>query len=403
MTSRTPRWLRAGLALALVSGACMPASSDGGGPDPERTGGSRGVMATGGMGGAGQGGAGSPGTGGNPGTGGASTAGTGGTGGSASSAGAGGGGQSGSAGGSSGEGGTSSPGGTGGTPTPSDASGEAPSAGGPVTDPGTEGDGNITMNGPYNPPPEATLQPGVTAGKLMDVAVTAKVFPGANRTVQVYIPAGYVERTPAPFMVLQDGPSYVTRFKLPTVLDNMIASKQLPQMLAIFVPNAGGRRSVEYDTLSDAYVRFVLEDVLPAVEAGAPVKLTTDPEGRSAGGHSSGGIAAFTMGWERPDQFRRILTHSGSFVSIRGGDKYPGIVKAMPVKPLRVFMSVGTKDNEAPRWQRGNENLAVAFKEKAYHYRLVIQNDGTHAQTYPASILPESLLWLWRGYPIAGK
>ena len=182
------------------------------------------------------------------------------------------------------------------------------------------------MNGPYNPPPEATLQPGVTAGKLMDVAVTAKVFPGANRTVQVYIPAGYVERTPAPFMVLQDGPSYVTRFKLPTVLDNMIAKKQLPPMLAIFVPNAGGRRSVEYDTLSDAYVRFVLEDVLPAVEAGAPVKLTTDPEGRSAGGHSSGGIAAFTMGWERPDQFRRILTHSGSFVSIRGGDKYPGIV-----------------------------------------------------------------------------
>jgi enterochelin esterase family protein len=259
------------------------------------------------------------------------------------------------------------------------------------------------MNGPYNAPAEATLQPGVTAGKLMDVAVTAKVFPGANRTVQVYIPAGYVERTPAPFMVLQDGPSYVTRFKLPTVLDNMIAKQQLPLMLAIFVPNAGARRSVEYDTLSDAYVRFVLEDVLPAVEAGAPVKLTTDPEGRSAGGHSSGGIAAFTMGWERPDQFRRILTHSGSFVSIRGGDKYPGIVKAAAAKPLRVFMSVGTKDNEPPRWQRGNENLAAAFKEKAYHYRLVIQNEGTHAQSYPASILPESLLWLWRGYPIAGK
>ena len=130
------------------------------------------------------------------------------------------------------------------------------------------------------------------------------------------------------------------------------------------------------------------------------MKLTTDPEGRAAGGHSSGGIAAFTMGWHRPDQFRRILTHSGSFVSIRGGDKYPGIVTmAMPVKPLRVFLSVGTKDNEAPRWQRGNEGMAGALKQQGYHYRFVLQKRGTHAQTYPASILPETLLWLWRGYP----
>ena len=272
-----------------------------------------------------------------------------------------------------------------------------------MTDPGSEGDGNVMMTGPYDYPPEATLQAGVTAGKLVDVPIVSKVFAGGNRTVQVYIPNGYVEKTPAPFMVLQDGPSYVSRFKLPVVLDNMIAKKQLPLMLAIFVPNGGGRRSVEYDTLSDAYVRFVLEDVLPAVEMGAPVKLTSDPEGRSAGGHSSGGIAAFTMGWHKPDQFRRILTHSGSFVSIRGGDKYPEIVKGMPKKPLRVFLSVGTKDNEPPRWQRGNENMAAALKQQGYHHRFVLQVNGTHAQTYPAAILPESLLWLWRGYPIAGK
>ena len=134
-----------------------------------------------------------------------------------------------------------------------------------VSDPGNEGDGNVMMTGPYDYPAEATLQPGVTAGKLIDVPIAGKIF--AGRTVQVYVPSGYVDKTPAPFLVLQDGPAYVTRFKLPTVLDNLIAKKQLPLMLAIFVPNGGGKRSVEYDTLSDAYVRFVLEEVLPAVEA----------------------------------------------------------------------------------------------------------------------------------------
>ena len=243
----------------------------------------------------------------------------------------------------------------------------------------------------------------MTAGKLADVAIESKVFPGGNRTVQVYIPAGYVEGTAAPFIVLQDGPSYIKNFKLNTVLDNMIAKKELPLMLAIFVPNGGGRRSVEYDTISDAYVRFVLEDVLPTVEKSLPVKLTTDPEGRAAGGHSSGGIAAFTMAWERPEQFRRVLSHSGSFVSLRGGNKYPDLVKAAAVKPLRVFMTVGSQDNENGRWKTGNDNLAAALAAQKYHYRYILLNGGTHAQGSPASILPESLLWLWRGYPIAGK
>jgi enterochelin esterase family protein len=254
------------------------------------------------------------------------------------------------------------------------------------------------MNGPYVLPPEATLGAGVTAGKMEPVMVTGKLL--ASRMLTVYTPAGYVAGTPAPFMVLQDGPSYIKNFHLNTVLDNMIAKHELPAMIAIFVPNGGGQRSFEYDSLSDLYTRFVLEEVLPTVEKTLPIKLTTDPEGRGAGGHSSGGIAAFSMGWYRPDQFRRILTHSGSFVSIRGGDKYPGIIKMAEAKPLRVFLSVGTKDNEAPRWQRGNENMAAALTAKGYHYRFVLQNDGTHNQMYPASILPATLRWLWRGYPI---
>jgi enterochelin esterase family protein len=287
---------------------------------------------------------------------------------------------------------------------PADLPGDPPATAGPdapaAADPGKEGDGNFTINGPYQLPPEATLAPGVTAGKMTSVMVVSKIFPGHDRTLTVYSPASYVAGTPAPFMVIQDGPSYINNFKLNVVLDNMIAKKQLPAMICIFVPNGGGNRSFEYDSLTDLYVRFVLEEVLPAVEMNLPIKLTTDPEGRAAGGHSSGGIAAFTMGWHRPDQFRRILTHSGSFVNIRGGNKVPGMIMMAPPKPLRVFLSVGSKDNESPRWQKGNEDMAAALAAQQYHYRFVLLNGGTHAQSYPASILPESLLWLWRGYPI---
>ena len=270
-----------------------------------------------------------------------------------------------------------------------------------VSDPGTEGDGDAEMTGPYVSPPEATLPPGVTAGRLVDVEVESRIL--AGRTVQVYIPQGYVDGTPAPFMVLHDGPSYIRNFKLNTVLDTMIARKELPLMIAIFVPNGSGQRSFEYDSLTDLNVRFMLEDVLPAVEKALPVKLTTDPEGRAAGGHSSGGIAAFTMGWHRPDQFRRILTHSGSFVNIRGGDRYPALVREAEAKPLRVFLSVGTRDLQNGRWQKGNEDMAAALTAKNYHYRFVLQREGTHAQSFPAAMLPDNLRWLWRGYPVAGK
>jgi enterochelin esterase-like enzyme len=271
-----------------------------------------------------------------------------------------------------------------------------------VTDPGTEGDGDSTIAASTTLPPEATLQPGVTAGTMRPVMVAGKLLGG--RMVTVYTPAGYVPMTPAPFMVLQDGNSYMNNFHLNTVLDNMIAKHELPAMILLFVPNGGAaKRSFEYDSLSDLYTRFVLEEVLPAVEAALPIKLTTDPDGRATGGHSSGGIAAFSMGWYRPDQFRRILSNSGSFVSLRGGDKYPGIVAMAEAKPLRVFLSVGTKDNESPRWQKGNEAMAAALAAKKYHYKFVLINGGTHSQGYPAAIMPETLRWLWRGYPIAGK
>jgi enterochelin esterase family protein len=272
-----------------------------------------------------------------------------------------------------------------------------------VADPGKEGDGDYTVQPPYVLPPEAMgLKPGVTAGKMDSVMVTSQLL--ASRMITVYTPAGYVPGTPAPFMVMQDGPAYINNFKFNVVLDNMIAAKDIPALICIFVPNGGAKRSFEYDQTTDLYLRFVLTDVLPAVEKALPIKLTTDPEGRSAGGHSSGGIAAFTMGWLKPDQFHRILTNSGSFVNIGGGggNKYPDMIKAAPAKPLRVFLSAGTKDQLSPQWQRANEAMATALAAQGYHYRFITLNDGTHNQMFPATIMPESLKWLWRGYPLGG-
>jgi enterochelin esterase family protein len=296
------------------------------------------------------------------------------------------------------------------------AGGASPSAAGGATAPvppaappasasQDEGEGNYTIAGPYDPPPEATVKDGVPRGKLQTFPWTSTMFADTTRDISVYIPAQYQPGSEAALLVLQDGPSYLKNFKLDAVLDNLIARKQVPVMIAVFIAN-GGRphRSQEYDTLNTAYARFVLEEILPEVERRFSVKLTTDPEGRAIGGHSSGGIAAFTVGWERPDQFHRILTHNGSFTDIRGGDVYPSLVRTSPPKPLRVFLLSGTNDLKAAEplgksWPKANQEMASALADKGYRYRFVFAKGGTHDQKFAASVLPETLVWLWRGYP----
>jgi enterochelin esterase-like enzyme len=270
----------------------------------------------------------------------------------------------------------------------------------------TAQDGNAIIDGPYELPPEATPAPGGPHGRLESFEwSTSTIFPGTTRPVSVYIPAQYQPGSEAALMVLQDGPSYLKNFKTDVVLDHLIARKQVPVIVAVFVGNGGRQhRSEEYDSLGPQYSRFVLEEILPEVERRYSVKLTSDPEGRCIGGHSSGGIAAFTVGWERPDQFHRILTHSGSFVDLRGGHVYPQLIRDDPRKPLRVFLFTGTNDNGAnaappKNWPKANQELAAALADKGYKYRFVFANGGSHNQKFPASILPETLIWLWQGYP----
>ena len=211
-------------------------------------------------------------------------------------------------------------------------------------------------------------------------------------------------------IIWQDGGKFVGQFKGPTVLDNLIHQGDLPPMIGIFVdpgdiPVDGKanpkpkNRSIEYDTLSDLYARFLLEEIIP--EVGKTVNLTKDPDQVAIGGSSSGGICAFTVAWNRPDHFRKVISHIGSFTYIRGGDKYPEMIRSTPKKPLRVFLQDGAKDiaHENPdrrfNWFLANKAMAEALDSVGYDHKTV-WGEGGHDGTHGAVILPDTLRWMWR-------
>ncbi|HXX93134.1 MAG TPA: alpha/beta hydrolase-fold protein, partial [Planctomycetota bacterium] len=247
---------------------------------------------------------------------------------------------------------------------------------------------------------------------------STRVYPGTIRECWTYVPAQYDGKTPAAVMVFQDGHAYVGEkgsFRAPVVMDNLIHAGQMPVTIGIFVnpghkaeelPKPGwsdkNNRSFEYDTLSDQYARFLLEEILP--EVGRELKLTEDPEGRAICGISSGGICAFTVAWERPDQFRKVLSHVGSFTNIRGGHAYPSLIRKTPRKPLRVYLQDGEKDldNEHGDWWLANQQMAAALKFAKYDYTFV-GGVGGHNDKHGGAILPESLRWLWREYQPSGR
>ena len=203
----------------------------------------------------------------------------------------------------------------------------------------------------YNDPPELSEQPGVPRGKLTKREPwESKIYPGTRRDWWVYVPAQYKDDQPACVMVFQDGGGY-TGF-VPTVFDNLIAKGEMPVTVAVFInPGSGGeggrgQRSLEYDTLSDRYAKFLLEEILPEVEK--TVKLRHDPESRAIAGISSGGICAWTVAWERPDEFRKVLSWVGSFTNIasghtrrEGGHNYEALIRKTPRKPIRVSSRTG--------------------------------------------------------------
>ena len=261
--------------------------------------------------------------------------------------------------------------------------------------------------------PDSMRKTGVPQGKVEQFNWTSKIFAGTDRYVWVYTPANYDEKTILPFMIFQDGGGMVNdkrSYRVPVVLDNLSHSNEIPELAAIFInpgvvppKREGGQprknRSFEYDTLSDQYVRFLLEEILPEVKRRYGLKLTEDPAGRAICGNSSGGICAFTAAWERPDQFGKVVSHIGSFTNIRGGHNYPALIRKTDRKPIRVFLQDGSTDldNMHGNWPLANQQMAAALKYRAYDYKFVL-GEGGHNGKHAGSIFPDTLRWLWRGY-----
>ena len=287
------------------------------------------------------------------------------------------------------------------------------------------GDGDFSTGPDYAPAPEETQRIGIPHGKLIEFfmnSASSKVFPGANgpfeRLVSVYIPAQYVPGRPAPFIFAAD--SYGLRDRqLANILDNMIADRRLPVMVAVMVANGGPQRSLEYDTVSPVFADFVETEILPRVEEETGVKLTKDPEGRMTYGGSSGGAMALTMAWFRTERYHRVLSYSGTFVDLRdspeaphGAYEYPEhFFPDKPVKPLRIWMHVsendlGAKTASADRrnWVFANQHLAGVLRAKGYHYQFVYSKNSGHVDRKVISqTLPQALEYVWQGYPISGK
>jgi enterochelin esterase family protein len=250
------------------------------------------------------------------------------------------------------------------------------------------------------------FDPNVPHGEVTKYAWNqSKIFPGTKRDYWVYVPKEYDGKTPACVMVFQDGAGYVRtngEWRVPIVLDNLIARKELPVMIGIFInpgvkANGERNRSFEYDSLGDAYARFLLEEILP--EVSKRYNLATNAASRAICGGSSGGICAFTVAWERPNEFSKVLSTVGSFTDLRGGYVYPFWIRKQTRKPIRVFLQDGSHDldNQFGNWPLANQSMAAALKFAHYDYKFVF-GDGAHNSKHGGSIFPEAVKWLWRDY-----
>jgi enterochelin esterase-like enzyme len=311
--------------------------------------------------------------------------------------------------------------------------------------PSPKENGNFIIGPTYTPAPQMVVKEGVPQGEVFEFTMESKdskIYPGiarepntfgqpdpANpgrlivnsypapytRKVAVYVPKQYVAGTEAPFIVGADGPDRL----LFTALDNLIAEKRVPVMIAISIGNGSGdaqgsQRGLEYDTMSGLYAQFVETEVLPLVEQKYNLKLTKDPDGRATMGCSSGGSAAMSMAWYRPDLYHRVVSYSGTFVYQQwpynaetphgAWDYHETLIPNSPKKPLRIWMHVSDRDNLNTRdayhdWVLANERMAKVLAEKGYPYQFVFTKNSGHcdravkAQTYPLA-----LEYVWQGY-----
>jgi gluconolactonase len=257
-------------------------------------------------------------------------------------------------------------------------------------------------------------QPGVPKGEVLKfVFENSKIFPGTTRDYWVYVPEQYAADKPACVYVNQDGIQY----EAPTVFDNLINKKEMPVTIGVFVMHGRVKardgntaldrfnRSYEYDGLGDNYVRFLLEELLPDVETkktsdGRPIHLSKNGNDRAIGGSSSGAICAFTAAWERPNQFSRVFSSIGTYVGLRGGDRYPTLIRKYEPKPIRVYLQDGSSDLNiyAGDWWMMNQTMERALVYSGYEVQHV-WGEGAHNQKHATAVFPDAMRWLWKDWP----
>lgn len=272
---------------------------------------------------------------------------------------------------------------------------------------------SIAADADYKLGPDAEPKAGVPQGEVRKFTLgESKVFPGTSHAWAMYVPKQYDGSKPACVMVFFDGSGFLNptgHTRATVVMDHLIARKEMPVTVGVFIdpgvfksdaPGAKDRsnRSFEYDSLGDANARFVIDEIMPLVTAQG-VKLTEDPAGWAAVGLSSSGIAAFTLAWERPEKFRKVVSWIGSFTNIRGGYVYPALIRKSQKepKPIRVFLQDGSADldNLHGNWPLANQDMAAALKFAGYDYKFEFGTGG-HSPRHGASLFPETLRWLWR-------
>ncbi|WP_435354566.1 SMP-30/gluconolactonase/LRE family protein [Emticicia sp. SJ17W-69] len=280
----------------------------------------------------------------------------------------------------------------------------------------------IILNSAYGQSPTETYPEdaasvehvGVPKGEVLKFTFEhSKIFPGTWREYWVYVPAQYSPDKPACVYINQDG----IQWKAPIVFDNLIHQKEMPITIGVFVMHGKVRaengdstldrfnRSFEYDGLGDNYARFLLEELLPEVEKqkttdGRAIKLSKNGNDRAIGGSSSGAVCAFTAAWERPKEFSRVFSAIGTYVGLRGADRYSTLVRKYEPKPIKIFLQDGTNDLNiyAGDWWKANESMERSLVFSGYEVKHV-WGEGGHNGKHGTSIFPEAMRWLWKDYP----
>lgn len=270
----------------------------------------------------------------------------------------------------------------------------------------------------YSLGPDSQPVAGVPKGTVTrHVLAAGKYFPGTPHNYAVYVPAQYDASKPAAFMVFLDGSGALgDGVRVPVVFDNLIHKKEIPVMIGIFVdpgvlPPVGQAQSrfervFEYDSLSDRYSKFLVEELI--AEVGRKYNLSANPNDRGIYGVSTGAVGALVAAWHRPDQFRRVLSFIGTFVAMKGADGFISQIRRSEAKPLRVFLQAGKNDHIAPNqpqgtfyagsWPINNQVMLEALQFAGYDAKLELGEEA-HNMKHGAAILPDALRWLWRGHP----